>query len=129
MCSPRKGWPLFNLFLGGKAKNAHVGKPEPTKHAVAALVERDGEVRARHVADVTAATLRKTLVTQADRKSCLMTDEAKAYKGVGKEFGGHLSVNHSADEYVRLGGFVHTNTIESFFALLKRSVRTVPRRQ
>ena len=108
-------------FVGGKAKNVHKGKPEPKKHAVVALVERDGEMRASHVADVTAKTLRKTLVTQADRKSYLMTDEAPAYKSVGKEFSGHGSVNHSADEYVR-GGFWHTNTAESFFAILKRGV-------
>jgi hypothetical protein len=60
-------------------------------------------------------------VTQASRKSYLMTDEAPAYKSVGKEFSGHGSVNHSADEYVR-GMFWHTNTAESFFALLKRGV-------
>jgi transposase-like protein len=108
-------------FVGGKKKNAHNGKPEPKKHAVVALVERGGEVRANHVPDVTAKTLRKTLVTQASRKSYLMTDEAPAYKGIGKEFSGHGSVNHSADEYVR-GMFWHTNTAESFFAILKRGV-------
>jgi len=108
-------------FVGGKKKNVHKGKPEPKKHAVVALVERDGEMRASHVADVTAKTLRETLVTQASRKSYLMTDEALAYKGVGKEFAGHGSVNHSADEYVR-GMFWHTNTAESFFAILKRGV-------
>ncbi|WP_418068245.1 transposase [Rhizobium laguerreae] len=30
--------------------------------------------------------------------------------------------NHSADEYVHTGGFVHTNTIENFFSILKRGV-------
>ncbi len=108
-------------FVGGKKKNVHKGKPEPKKHAVVALVERDGEMRAKHVADVTAKTLRETLVSQASRKSYLMTDEAQAYKGVGKEFSGHGSVNHSAEEYVR-GMFWHTNTAESFFAILKRGV-------
>jgi transposase-like protein len=108
-------------FVGGKKKNVHKGKPEPKKHAVVALVERDGGMRASHVADVTAKTLRETLVTQASRKSYLMTDEATAYKGVGKEFSGHGSVNHSAQEYVR-GTFWHTNTAESFFAILKRGV-------
>lgn len=108
-------------FVGGKKKNVHKGKPEPKKHAVVALVERDGTMRASHVADVTAKTLRETLIAQADRKSYLMTDEAAAYKGVGKEFSGHGSVNHSADEYVR-GMFWHTNTAESFFAILKRGV-------
>jgi hypothetical protein len=108
-------------FVGGKKKNVHKGKPEPKKHAVMALVERDGGMRASHVADVTAKTLRETLVTQANRKSYLMTDEALAYKSVGREFSGHGSVNHSADEYVR-GSFWHTNTAESFFAILKRVV-------
>jgi transposase-like protein len=34
-------------FVGGKAKNAHKNKPIPEKHAVHALVERGGEVRAK----------------------------------------------------------------------------------
>jgi hypothetical protein len=51
-----------------------------------------------------------------------MTDDSVVYPTIGKEFSGHGTVNHSADEYVRLGGFMHTNTIESFFALLKRGV-------
>ena len=85
-------------------------------------LERDGYVRSRHVADVTAKTLREAVVTQADRKSYLMTDEALVYTKIGDEFSGHGTVNHSADEYVRLGGFMHTNTVESFFALIKRGV-------
>ena len=32
------------------------------------------------------------------------------------------SVNHSKDEYARLGGLVHSNTAESLFALLKRGI-------
>lgn len=108
-------------YIGGKAKNAHVGKPVPKKMAVFSLVERDGEVRSKHVPDVTAATLRTALVTQADRKSYLMTDENASYIKVGREFDGHGSVNHSADEYVRKV-FWHTNTVESYFAILKRGM-------
>ena len=37
--------------VGGKKKNVHKGKPEPKKHAVVTLVERSGEVRAKHVAN------------------------------------------------------------------------------
>lgn len=40
---------------------------------------------------------------------------------MGREFSGHGSVNHSANEYVR-GGFWHTNTVEGFFSLLKRGI-------
>jgi ISXO2 transposase-like protein len=51
-----------------------------------------------------------------------LTDEALVYERLGREFAGHGTVNHSAEEYVRTGGFHHTNTVESFFALLKRAV-------
>jgi transposase-like protein len=108
-------------FVGGKAKNKAYGPP-PKKMAVFTLVEREGRARSRHVADVTAKSLRKVLVTQASRKSYLMTDEAAVYDKLGREFSGHGTVNHSAKEYVRTGGFHHTNTAESFFALFKRAV-------
>lgn len=64
-------------FVGGKAKNAHKCKPIPAKQPVVALVERGGKVRAKHVADVTAKTVREVLSTQASAKSelhlCLPT--------------------------------------------------------
>jgi transposase-like protein len=53
-------------FVGGRKKNVHKGKPEPEKQAVHALVERGGKMRAKHVADVTAKTLRKNLRKLAD---------------------------------------------------------------
>ncbi len=108
-------------FIGGRAKNKAYGPP-PKKMAVFSLVEREGRVRSRHVADVTAKTLRNAIVTQVDRKSYLMTDEAPVYTKTGEEFSGHGTVNHSANEYTRHGGFMHTNTIESFFAIMKRGV-------
>ena len=52
----------------------------------------------------------------------MMTDEAAVYPSIGTEFAGHGSVNHGAEEYVRTGGFHHTNTVESHFALLKRGI-------
>lgn len=107
-------------FVGGKAKNAKNGKPVPKKYPVVALVERDGEMRVKHVADVTAKTVRGLLRTQVSRKSHLMTDDSLVYYYVGREFDKHESVNHSKDEYVR--GKAHVNTAESFFALLKRGI-------
>lgn len=50
-----------------------------------------------------------------------MTDEWRSYRGIGAEFeGGHEVVLHSAGEYAR--GDANTNTVESYFALLKRGV-------
>jgi transposase-like protein len=109
-------------FIGGKARNVHAGKPVPKKMAVFVLVEREGEARAFHVAKVNAKTLRPIIVKHASRKSHLMTDEHTVYPRIGREFAGHSAVNHSAGEYVRGGGFIHSNTVESYFALLKRGV-------
>ncbi len=108
-------------YVGGKAKNKAFGPP-PKKMAVFALLEREGGVRSFHVANVNARTLRPIIVKHASRKSHLMTDESAVYPTIGDEFAGHSAVNHSRDEYVRLGGFVTTNSVESYFAILKRGV-------
>lgn len=117
-------------FVGGKTTNRkakvepkRVGRAGPFagKQAVVSLVERGGNVRSFHVANVTAETLRTILVINADRGSWLMTDEHKGYLAVGQEFTGHGVVTHSKGEYVRKGVF-HTNTIEGFFSLLKRGI-------
>lgn len=109
-------------YVGGKAKNrkSHV----PAKEAVIALVERDGKVRGHHVASVSAKTLRPILMGQINRKSYLMTDESPVYSGMGREFSGHGTVNHSIEEYVR-GFFWHTNTVENYFSILKRGINGV----
>jgi hypothetical protein len=60
------------------------------------------------------------LVTQASRKSMLMTDDSVIYERIGKEFYAHAKVTHSKGEYTDAIGFAHTNTVESF--LLKRGV-------
>jgi len=108
--------------IGGKKKNRAFAKKEPKKHTVLALVDRDGDSHSFHIANVKAKTLRETIVKVADRKSHLMTDELASYIKLGKEFAGHTSVNHSADEYVRLAGFAHVNTAECRFSLMKRAV-------
>ncbi len=109
-------------YVGGKKKNVHNGKPEPKKHAVVTLIERDGEVRAKHVANVTAKNVKEHFNASVDKATYLMTDESNVYVKAGKAFSGHATVNHSADEYVRLGGFVHVNTAESFHAIIKRQM-------
>ena len=106
-------------YVGGKARNRATRKPAPKK-AVVALVERDGEVRSFHVANVNAKTLRPLIFTNVVRSAHLMTDESPVYTGLGRSFAGHSSVNHSASEYVTTGGFKHSNTVENFFSIFKR---------
>ncbi|MGQ0455815.1 MAG: IS1595 family transposase [Hyphomicrobium sp.] len=109
-------------YVGGKGSNAHKRKPIPKKHAVVALVERGGEVRAKHIPTVSIKTLRKAIDKNADKRSHLMTDELPASKPIGATFAAHGRVVHSAGEYVSKDGMTHTQTVESFFAILKRGV-------
>ncbi len=68
-----------------------------------------------------ASTLREVMVTQIDKATYIMTDEAPVYGKIGEEFAGHGTVNHSAEEYVR-AHFWHTNTVEGYFSILKRGI-------
>ncbi len=112
-------------YVGGKEKNKHANKRETKrdhiggKQAVVSLVERNGRVRSFHVANVTAKTLRPIIVKTAHRASHLMSDGARIYPRVGKEFAAHSAVDHAAGEYVRMG-FHHSNTVENYFSILKR---------
>jgi transposase-like protein len=108
-------------FIGGKAKNRAHREPAPKK-AVLSLVERGGRVTSFHVANVTAKMVRPLIVTNASRASMLMSDESKVYTKLGREFGNHGAVDHSANEYARLGGFIHINTAENFYSILKRGI-------
>jgi transposase-like protein len=110
---------IDETYVGGKAKNRK--NKIPAKHAVLSLVERDGSVRSFHVANVTAKTLRPIIVTHVSRASFIMTDESTVYPAIGREFSGHGSVNHSAEEYVR-ATFWHTNTVENYFSIFKRGI-------
>jgi hypothetical protein len=84
------------------------------------LVERGGKSRSVKAENVTAREIRRIVLQNADSKSALMTDEANAYKNIGKRFASHESVNHSKDEYVR--GDAHVNTAEGFFSIFKRGM-------
>jgi hypothetical protein len=108
--------------IGGSKANRAYAKKEPKKHTVLALVDRDGHSWSFHIANVKAKTLRQTIVQVVSRQSYLTTDELASYASIGKEFSGHGTVNHSANEYVRLGGFLHVNTAECRFSLMKRAV-------
>jgi transposase-like protein len=111
-------------YVGGRPKRGqgrkHTGRGT-LKTPIVALVERGGRVRARPLTKVNSKTLKGAIREHVDPKATIYTDQLGAYKGIGPEFaGGHHVVRHTAKEYVR--GDVHTNTVEAFFGLLKRSV-------
>jgi transposase-like protein len=114
-------------YVGGKEHNKHKAKRAAKgdafggKQAVLTLVERDGRARSFHVPRVTSRTLRPIIVKTADRASHLMTDGARMYPAVGREFAKHSILDHAAGEYVRMGSH-HSNTVENYFSILKRGV-------
>lgn len=109
-------------YIGRSPKTKAFAPPVP-KESVLALVERQGEVRSFHVANVRAETLRAVMATHIARESNLMTDEARTYTYIGHNFASHSTVVHSAKEYVR--GDAYTNTVEGYFSILKRGLNGV----
>lgn len=106
-------------FVGGKKRNRLSGKVAPKKK-VLALVERDGRARSFHIANIHANNVRSALVTNVDRASTLMTDEARVYWAVGKEFASHGHTLHAGRVFAK--GDAHSNNAENFFSILKRGV-------
>lgn len=108
-------------YIGGKVKNRAFREPAPKKAALS-LIQRDGHVRYFHVANVSAKTVRPLIAKNVDKASIIMTDESPIYAGTRKGFAAHHTVNHSKEKYARLGGYIHNNTAESFFSIVKRGV-------
>jgi transposase len=107
-------------FIGGKKKKRLSGKVAPMKK-VMTLVERDGRARSFFIANLNHNNIRGALVTNVHRDSYLMTDDARVYWSIGREFAGHGTTLHAAREFARPGG-VHSNNAENFFSILKRGV-------
>lgn len=108
-------------YVGGKPRYKGTSKRGrgTKKTPVIALVERNGNVRSYPLQRVNGATLRTAILNNVDSTSMILTDENPSYNGIGNHYdGGHDTVCHSKKEYVR--GDIFTNTVESFFALIKR---------
>lgn len=118
---PEEKWTFSNEH-GWRREKMKRG-PKGDRIPVVTLIERGGKARSVKVENVTARTLRTVLLANADTKSALMTDQLAAYRGIGRRFAKHESVNHSAEEYVR--GAAHVNTAEGFFSIFKRGMTGV----
>lgn len=113
-------------YIGGKQANRSNDmrrrQIQPKKTPVMALVTRSGKARAFAIKNAGKVVLQSNIIRNVSEGAAVYTDQAGMYKGVGRFVnGGHETVNHSRFEYVRPGN-IHTNSVESFFSLLKRGI-------
>ncbi len=110
-------------FIGNKGKQSKGARGYAHKEKVFSLIERGGKVQSQHVERINTATLKPIMKQQIMAGTRLMTDEARQYIPIGKEFAEHSVVQHGIGEYVR--GDIHTNTIEGFFSIFKRGMKGI----
>ena len=111
-------------YMGGLEKNKHAHKrlgykgASASKSTVIGAKDRaSNQVRAKVVdREHSHHDMQWFVVDNTDPDADLYTDDARAYRSLPFF---HQSVNHKVGEYVR--GEVHTNGIESFWAVLKRA--------
>lgn len=124
---------IDETFIGGKTRHPKAytkkysredkakGKYKETKKVpVLGILQRGGEIIARVVEDTKMESLHPIILANVEFGSTIMTDENHAYKSLGQIYK-HKKVKHSAGEYVR--GDVYTNSIESFWGQLKRTIK------
>ncbi|MGN6270445.1 MAG: IS1595 family transposase [Sphingomonas sp.] len=108
----------------GREPGAKVRSSFFHKMKVLALVDRNtGRSRAVVVDGVTAKHLASDVFFNVAREATLMTDEATAYKVLGRHFAAHHTVNHGALEFGR--GEQRTNTVEGYFSIFKRGMKGI----
>ena len=121
---------MDETYIGGKPRKNKKDDDDNTpsqrgrgtkKIPVVGMVEREGDVKA---SKATKTTLKSKDLNKLIRKhinpdeSLLITDEYKGYNKASTILP-HEQINHSK-EYVN--GIIHTNTIESFWAIVKRGI-------
>ena len=116
-------------YLGGKegnkhaAKRTHPGGGSGGKQPVLGMRERGGRAEMRPVERTDQATMTEAIHGGVEIGSNVYTDAASEFNPITGLFYTHEAVNHSIGEYVR--GTVHTNSIESVWAVLKRGYHGV----
>lgn len=118
-------------YIGGQVKNMHKDRRQRLikkghtidlfdhKTAVLGMLERKGKIRAKVVKRTRREDLIPLIEEQIEVGANVFTDEAKVYHHLHERYI-HETVNH-AIEYVR--GNAHTNSIENFWSLLKRTIK------
>jgi transposase-like protein len=109
----------------GRVKGKEVRNGYQHKMKVLSLIYREtGGARSMVIDTVTTAEIAPIVRENVAREARLMTDEARHYVKVGREFTSHGVVRHMDNEYVRyVAQLITTNTIEGLFSIFKRGMK------
>ncbi len=104
------------------------GTLEKERPPVLGMLQRNGEVVIKMLANVKQKTIEPFIKSFISRGSLIYTDEYRIYDRLEQWGYEHQAVNHSAGEYARDedgDGFheVHVNSIEGFWSLLRSWLR------
>lgn len=113
-------------FIGGKARNMHIaerkrritGTGGKDKTAVMGILERGGKVRTVVIPNRKKKALQAEVRKHVEAGSALYSDSLLSYEGLESQYA-HQVIDHAV-AYV--DGNVHTNGMENFWSLLKRSI-------
>ena len=108
-------------MIGGKRSGGKRGRGAPGKTVVFGMLEREGDVITRIVENVRRVTLELHILANVKNGSTVSTDELKSYAKLARHGYVHGVVNHGAEEWVK--GIHHTQGIEGFWSIVKRSIR------
>lgn len=119
-------------YVGGKEKNRHASKrnykqgqgnigraAKDDKLPIVGMVERQGEVRVKFVPNIKKEDLQPFIELYLTMGAKVITDEWYAYQDLKDKYQ-HTTIKHSDKVYVI--GDIHTNTIENFWSVFKRSI-------
>jgi transposase-like protein len=82
------------------------------------ILERGGEVRTKVLGNIKRHAIHSEVKKHVEAGAALYTDALLSYKGLESDYA-HKVVDHAV-QYV--DGRVHTNGLENFWSLLKRSI-------
>lgn len=115
-------------FVGGKAKFMHTAERKKKvkgrggagsgKAVVMGVLERKGDVRASVVVNNRRNVVQGAIREHVSLGSVVYTDALRSYRGLDPDYV-HEVIDH-AEKYV--DGRVHTNGMENFWSLLKRTI-------